>query len=112
LPEERTYDEIFKDLAKYDHPQTWEPPSVSPRVAAQHGQFLYSHVVNHPMGSLSLPKKKEGLLVLAIRPEMKGPFRKILTEVFDIRYETLFPDLDGFGFANSHRFEPDSSFRW
>lgn len=100
-PEERTYEEVLKNLAKYDHPQTWEPPSVSPRVAAQHGQFLYSHVVDHPTGSLSVPKKAEGVLIVAIPPSLKGIFAKILSEVFDIRYETLFPDLDGFGFANS-----------
>ena len=111
-PEERAYDDIFKGLEKYDHPQTWEPPSVSPRVAAQHAQFLYSAVSHKPTGSLALTSKKNGLLVIAIPAAAKPKFAKILSEVFDIRYETLFPDLDGFGYANSHRFQPDSYARW
>lgn len=111
-PEERSYDEIFMNLGEHDYPQTWEPPSVSPRVAAQHAQFLYSDVVDRPTGSLKLPKERGAVMVIAVPPKMKRRFSKILSEVFDIRYETLFPDIDGFGFANSHRFEPYSYARW
>jgi len=112
LPENRLYDEIFPNLAKHDHPQTWEPPAVTPRIAAQHAQFVYSDVVNRRSGSLKLPKKPKELLVVALSPDIKQRFSTILSEVFDIRYSTLFPDIDGFGRANSVHFSRREIYRW
>jgi hypothetical protein len=112
LPEARPYDDIFPDLVKFDYPQTWEPPAVSSRIAAQHAQFVYSDVVDRPTGSLKLPKKPGELLVIALSPDSKKLFSVILSEVFDIRYLTLFPDIEGFGYANSFRFHESENDRW
>lgn len=112
LPENRPYDDIFPNLVQHDYPQTWEPPAVTPRIAAQHSQFVYSDVVNRPSGSLKLPNKPKEILVIALPPSLKQRFSTILSEVFDIRYLTLFPDIDGFGHANSFRFEKSSDYRW
>jgi hypothetical protein len=98
--EKRPYDEVFKRLPE-THPQTWDPSQVSARVAAQHSQLLYSPIVDRKTGSLALPKKPGAILFTAIAPDLKIVCEKLLSEVYDIRRETLFPDLDGFGLANS-----------
>ena len=43
-PEERKYEEIIKECVDNKNTFTWEPTSVTNRVAAQHSQFLYSSV--------------------------------------------------------------------
>lgn len=111
-PEQRPYDEIFIDLEALKHPQTWEPPVVSPRIAAQRSQFLYSVVSKQRTGSLWFDESEESYMAIALSPSMKSKSLKILSEVFDIRYETLFPDLDGFGAANSHRIGQWAPYRW
>lgn len=111
-PEARPYDDIFPGLVNVDCPQTWEPPSVSPRIAAQHSQFVYSDVVNRPAGSLKLPKEPKALLVVALPPDIKTRYSVILSEVFNIRHLTLFPDIDGFGYANSFKFGEWANDRW
>ena len=99
--EPRPYEDIFEGLEQFNHPQTWEPPNVSPRVAAQHSQFLYSVVSSQKTGSLCFEESKGSYLAIAISPTMKTRAMKILSSVFDMRLLTLFPDLDGFGSANS-----------
>jgi hypothetical protein len=95
-----------------ESPHTWEPPLVTLCVAAQHSQFCFSPVVADKMGSLALPKEDGGTLLVAITQSMKETCSEILEQVYDIRRETLFPDLDGFGVANSVFFDQWSSYRW
>jgi hypothetical protein len=111
VPDKRSYDEIVHDLPD-THPQTYDPPQISVRVAAQHSQLLYSPVVNRKIGSLALPKEEHATLLIAIAPDLKLECEKLLSEVYDIRCETLFPDLDGFGIANSVQFDTRSAYRW
>ncbi len=110
--ETRPYDDVVKDLQKRDYPMTWEPTVVSPRVAAQHSQFLYSRLSHHKSGSLLLPEKDGATLVVAVNPELKKVMRRLLVEAFDIRDVTLFPDLDGFCAANSPRVGQWDYYRW
>lgn len=111
-PEVRPYTEVVSGLAKYEHPQTWEPPVVSPRIAAQHAQFLYSAVSSDRKGSLFIHKSERAYLAIAISPRLKQIVLKELSEVYDIRHQTLFPDLDGFGFENSPAFGQFEGNRW
>ena len=111
-PNEATYDETTQHLHKYNHPQTWQPPTVSSRVAAQHSQFLFSALSQSKRGSLAIDTEPHALLTIAISPDLKSKVLEILSEVFDIRLLTLFPDLDGFGDANSVDAEQWSNFRW
>jgi hypothetical protein len=110
--EHRPYAQIFEDDPKYKHTLTWEPPNVSPRVAAQHSQFLYSIVSTQKSGSLYIKESEGSYLAIAISPTMKAKAKEILSCVFDIRLSTLFPDLDGFGSANSYRNDQWSDERW
>ena len=110
-PDKRIYEEIVKDLPT-THPQTWSPPNVSPRFAAQHSQLLYSPIANDKFGSLALPKEDGATLLIAITSDLKGKCTPVLTQVFDLTLETLFPDLEGFDIANSHWHDQWSNFRW
>lgn len=47
-----------KTIDKAEHPYTFEPPVITPRVAAQHSQFIYSSISTEKTGSLKLDKKK------------------------------------------------------
>jgi hypothetical protein len=111
-PQDDDYGDVIKDLTKFSHPQTWQPPAVSPRIAAQHSQLLYSAVSTQKTGSLFISEKPGALLAIAISPEMKKSLLLILSEVFDIRHITLFPDIDGFGKANAHEVGRWDSYRW
>ena len=111
-PERRPYDKVFHDNMSTSDPYTWEPPHVTLRVAAQHSQFLYSPIVTDRLGSLALPKEEGGTLMIALSPKLKEDCEPILMQVYDIRRETLFPDLDGFGIANSVSFSKSGSYRW
>lgn len=111
-PESRAYREIFKGLEEFEHPQTWQPPVVSKRIAAQGAQFLYSTVVDSDMGSLAIEKSKETHIAIGISPSFKQTALEDLADLFDIRYLTLFPDIDGFGHANSHKCDDYESQRW
>jgi len=57
-------------------------------------------------------EKPEHLLCFEISGEMKGEVQKVLTSLFGIHHTSLFPDLDGFGYANSFRFEQYANSRW
>lgn len=108
------YLDVFedKDIIGLKHPQSWQPPVVSKRIAAQGAHFLYSRVDDHEMGSLSFDKRKEAHLIMALSPEKKNKMLSFLQETFDIRQMTLFPDLDGFGAVNSEHFSTRHNERW
>jgi hypothetical protein len=109
---EGDYEAVTEVLSKYQHPMTWEPSPNSPRVAAQHSQFLYSALCKEKTGSLVLPKQKDCVLAMAITPEVKTQASRVLSEVFDIRRATLFPDFDGFSFSRGPQCHPDEDHRW
>lgn len=111
-PEMRKYKDIFNELKGYNHPQTWQPPIVSKRIAAQGAQFFYSVVNDMKMGSLTIDERPETYIAIGISPSLKKLALQELAGVFDIRYITLFPDIDGFGYANSFRFNEYESERW
>ncbi|BEN34376.1 hypothetical protein SMKC041_10080 [Serratia marcescens] len=108
------YEEVFEDedILQIRHPQSWQPPVVTKRIAAQGAHFLYSTIVDNKMGSLAFVEKKEAYIVIALSPEIKKKLLLTLQQVFDIRQFTLFPDLDGFGAVNSERFSIRHNDRW
>lgn len=105
------YEEVMENLPS-TRAQTWEPPVVSPRIASQRSQFLYSPVVDTTVGSLAMLVREDTILAMAIGASMKKKCLKSLAEIYDIRYETLFPDIDGFGYAHSYRFSREDWYRW
>ena len=111
-PEHRSYYEIMGDLIELDHPMTWEPTAVSPRVAAQHSQFLYSALSTDATGSLRLPKNEGATFVIAVDSELKASAKEVLIDVFDIRDLTMFPDIDGFGRVHSSGVGEYDVYRW
>lgn len=107
------YEEAVKGLAEYEHAQTWEPSVVTPRIAAQHSQFLYSAVSSSPIGSLGLPVKIPGAVAfIAISPNLKQITIDLLRHSFDIHLKTLFPDVEGFSAANSYKISSKDMHRW
>lgn len=110
--ENSPYHEVFLDLEQFEHPQTWQPPVVSKRIAAQSAQFLYSSVSNSKMGSLRIEEEQSSFIAMAIEPKLKNELLEVLSGSFDIRHLTLFPDIDGFGYANSYRYPQYESQRW
>lgn len=117
-PELRTYNELFgsgdpkADNELKNFPRLWQPPVVTRRIAAQSAQFLYSRVTDERTGSLVLCENPNYLNMIAITPELKKKCLLLLENVFDIRQFTLFPDIDGFCYANSVSFESHSNERW
>lgn len=117
-PELRTYNELFgtgdpkADDELENFPRLWQPPVVTRRIAAQSAQFLYSRVADERTGSLVLCENPKHLNIIAITPVMKKKCLILLESVFDIRQFTLFPDIDGFCYANSVSFESHSNERW
>ncbi len=59
-----------------------------------------------------MPSEEGSILTIAITPDMKQQARRILTDVFNIRMETLFPDIDGFCDANSCKIDENEMWRW
>lgn len=96
----------------YQHPQTWQPPVVSKRIASQSAQFLYSALSDDPMGSLRFDRRSDSYLAIAISPKLKEDLLQILQGTFDIHQITMFPDIDGFSFANSEHFGTYANYRW
>ncbi|MGE7121812.1 FRG domain-containing protein [Peribacillus sp. NPDC046944] len=107
----KSYSDAIEDLSLYEYPMIIEPPVVSKRIAAQHGVFLYSYLSDNSMGSLEMGSVENNVFV-AISPQLKEQSRKVLIESFDLRKETLFPDLDGFSAANSFSENPKEAYRW
>lgn len=112
MPESMRYNEKMKVIKDFEHPQTWEPTVVDKRVAAQHSQFLYSKISKRRTGSLEIPDDEDSFISLAIAPKLKKESLEILSSIFDIRYITLFPDIEGFGHLNSHLYNSSVSYRW
>lgn len=109
----KPYDTLLDGLESKKKLRTWEPTSVSPRIAAQHSQFLISPVVHAATGSVLIPDEdEESSLLIAIKPELKQIIRQWLIEVLDIRTVTLFPDLEGFSEANSVVVPLGEMYRW
>lgn len=106
------YTTQVKLLKEIEHPATFEPPVVTPRVAAQHSQFIYSSLTNSSRGCIKLHSNTKANLFIAISPDLKNRVEDILEKCFDLRYYTLFPDIDGFGKANSHLILRNRMFRW
>lgn len=111
-PDFDTYEEIMGRCADLAHPMTWEPSGVSPRIAAQHAQFLYSAVSHKKSGSLRLADYGDAALVIALTPTVKEECREMLCEVYDIHMITLFPDIDGFSKANGTEYTQWANYRW
>jgi hypothetical protein len=111
-PLDNDYDDVIAEAEGREYPQAWQPSSVTPRVAAQHSQFLFSSVSSRPSGSLWLPDTDHNTWVIAITPDLKGELLGVLDRVFDISYQTLFPDLSGFAYSESHHFKQFSYARW
>ncbi len=108
-----SYSKRMKEIEEiHTHPMTWQPPTVSKRVTAQSSQFIYSPVVDGKFGSLAIENEEGSYFAIAISPDFKEKMKVILSEYFDIRHLTLFPDIDGFGYANSFRFHQFESERW
>ena len=110
--EEDNYKGVLKEIEDLDHPVIWQPPVVTKRIASQSAQFIYSRVVNKKFGSLAVPKKKDVFVAISINPKVKVKLLEELVNTYDIRYLTLFPDIDGFGYANSYRFDEFEDARW
>lgn len=110
--ENNEYKKVIEECKKHNHPQVYESPVISSRIASQHAQFLYSSVSNDITGSLKLPDEKEAKMFIAISPEQKKEFKEILNSAFDFRTKTLFPDLDGFGMANHFTVDTSEMDRW
>lgn len=106
------YSEVFKGIEKYNHPMLWHPPVVSKRIASQSAQFLYSKIVENKFGSLALDDNEDSYIFIHISPTFKERALKELSETFDIRHITLFPDIDGFGYSSSFRFNKFENERW
>lgn len=112
MSEDDTYDNVVNGISGRDYPMTWEPPSITPRVAAQHSQFLYSAITSAKSGSLSLPWSEDDVLAMSIAPDLKIKCLEILSSHFDITRTTLFPDLEGFGAANGCLIDTSANMRW
>ena len=111
-PLDTAYGALMDELVGISHPYTWEPPPLTPRIAAQHSQFLLSAVSHDPRGSLRLPDAEESMLTIAISPDLKRSAMRVLDQLFDIRYLTMFPDFDGFCGSHSQRRSLFANERW
>lgn len=110
--EETKYEIEVKNIKDIKHPMTWEPPLVTPRIAAQHSQFIYSALSDDKRSSVRLYDSSNANIFIAISYELKATLEDILEKTFDLRYYTLFPDIDGFGRANGHNVLPAKMWRW
>lgn len=106
------YNMHINDIKDYTIAHTWEPPIVTPRVAAQHSQFLYSGLSKSKKGSLMFEDTIQPNIFIAISPKLKQDLSIILSGTFDIHQLTLFPDIDGFSTSNSHLTEEEKMWRW
>lgn len=106
------YVEVFKDIESSHNPIVWHPPVVSKRIASQSAQFLYSQVDKNSIGSLALGNSLNPYIAINLSSSFKKLALKDLSETFDIHYLTLFPDIDGFGYASSFRFDRYQNERW
>lgn len=111
-PISEVYGDVIRRVEKLGHSQTWEPPNISARVAAQHSQFVFSSISDQKTGSIAVANQPGSLLTIAISPQMKKEFLHVLSGSFDIRGLTLFPDLDGFCDYNTPLYGQYDNERW
>ena len=111
-PESRNYLDVCNRMDIHRNCIVWQPPVVSKRIASQNAQFLFSIVVDNPIGSLVISKKPDSYIAINITPSLKKKALVDLSETFDIRHLTLFPDIDGFGHVHSFRFGRFEHNRW
>ncbi len=107
-----SYKSIVEDCNNCNHPLTFEPTNVSARIAAQHAQLVFSKISSQKTGSLFISNKKKSNTFIAITPKLKAKTEIILERLFDLRFVTLFPDLDGFGMGNGFGIDSDKMYRW
>ena len=106
------YEKIIGAASKHNHPQTWDPPAVSKRVAAQHSQFVYSRIqFGQSFGTLALESSSH-LIVFRVTRAQKITYLRQLKSTFDISAESMFPDLEGFCVQHSHKYSQFSASRW
>ncbi len=91
---------------------TYDPYIVTPRVAAQYSQFIYSGLSKSKKGSLVIDDSTAENVLIAISSNLKMETEKILNRIFGIRNQTLFPDIDGFGKSNTHKTLQNNMHRW
>ena len=111
-PLNESYSQMTKGLLGIDHPITCASTAISPRVAAQHSQFLYSGAGSGKQGSIRVAGDSGALLAIAITPHLKFEAADILRETFDIHHFTIFPDLEGFAAGNAEWRERWNMERW
>lgn len=110
--ENEEYENQINSINKLFHPQTWEPPVITARIAAQHSQFIYSALSDDKRSSIRLSEGQKANLFIAISPSLKNILATTLEKSFDLRYQTLFPDIDGFGNANATGVSVNAMWRW
>ena len=111
-PDETSYDDLEEVLQKMEYPATWQPTGVSPRIAAQRSQFLYSRISDDPRGSLQIDNAADSFQVIGISPYMKRTCLGFLRAACDIHRTSLFPDLDGFAGAHGVSTSVYGNERW
>ena len=110
-PAPDSYADLVAKLVGSSNVWGWSPPAVSPRVAAQHSQLLFSKIEGRPHGTLLLPTEPDAVLRLQVPAAIKGDVRAFLRNVLDIDFQAMFPDLPGFALAFSA--EPtEDPYRW
>lgn len=80
------------------------PPSSDKKNCCSKCRILYSRVCDDPVSSLAFQKGKDSFLAIGLTPKMKSVCLRILEDSFDVRQLTLFPDIEGFCYANSENF--------
>ncbi|MDI6434286.1 FRG domain-containing protein [Cronobacter turicensis] len=98
--EERDYRDIFAEEAETQRAITWQPPTVSKRITAQRAQFVYSLVGQYRFGSLYFDEDPKSYIFIALKPAFKRMMLEQLKSTFDIHYQALHPDIDGFCASN------------
>ncbi|MBO3697467.1 FRG domain-containing protein [Roseivirga sp. E12] len=107
-----TYEEIISACDKYTNPSLWDSPSTTSRISAQNAQFIYSKIGEHKAGSLMTFYEGDVNSFIPISPKLKVECSEILSNVYNIRKSTLFPDIDGFGAANAADQDQWNMTRW
>lgn len=109
--ESDSYEEVMAEVAKSGGLWQWQPTDVTPRVAAQHSQLLFSGFVNAPHGSLLLPNDRDdAVAVIDIPSDLKAAILLSLKKIFDIRHVSMFPDI--YGFSETFSAAADDDERW
>lgn len=114
--ETRSYDEPYQELvesiADLDHPMVLNARSVTPRIAAQHAQFIFGPIVETPIACVPLEPIDKAVLGIRIKSKAKPKILEFLKSCCDIHYWSLFPDFDGFALANGPTFGICEHERW